>query len=104
MCVLIMDINNWLNNDLCNCNESGLQLMTLQVSCQKHMVGTSNYRKNKLCSHQKNNFLAMFWPKISPNKAVDDYHEHCKHALIKHKPWTGLRKTACGGDDEDKKE
>ena len=44
----------------------------------------------------------MFWPKISPNKAGDDYHNYCKHDLIKYKPWTGLKNTAHGGDEENK--
>ena len=44
----------------------------------------------------------MFCPTISPNKVVDYYHKCCKHALIKHKPRTGMRNASCGGDNEDK--
>ena len=44
----------------------------------------------------------MFYPKISPNKDGEDYYKHCKHALIKHKPLTGLRNMSYGGDDDDK--
>ena len=34
MCGLRMDRHHWLNDDLCNYNESGLQLMTLRDFCQ----------------------------------------------------------------------
>ena len=77
---LRMDKNHWLNDDSCNHSESGLQLTTLRDFCQKHVVEASKNKRNKLCSQQKNNFVPMFCPKISPNKAGDDYHKCCKHA------------------------
>ena len=48
------------------------------------------------------NAVHVFYPKISPNKDGEDYSKHCKHALIKHEPWTGLRNMSHGGDDDDK--
>ena len=103
MCGLTVDKIHWLNDGLCNHHESGLQVMTLRDFCKKHTVGERDVRKNNMCSHLKNNYvMPMFYPKISPNKEGDDYYKHCIRALIKHKPWTGIRNTAHGGDDEDK--
>ena len=76
--------------------------MTLRDFCKKHTVGSRDTRKNKKCSRLKDNCVPMFHPKISPNKEGDDYYECCKHALMKHVPWMGLRNTAHDGCDDDK--
>ena len=55
LCGLRMDKNVWLNEALFNYHESGLQDMTLRDFCKRHAVGSKDARRNKTCSHQKNN-------------------------------------------------
>lgn len=102
LCGLRMDKNVWLNEGLFNHHELGLQDVILRNFYERHVIGSKDARRNKTCSHQKNNYVPMFYPKISPNKDGEDYWKYCKYTLIKHKPWTGERTMSFGGNDNDK--
>ena len=102
------DSSNWFNIEIFNQHENNLLQMPLRDFCKAFMVGVRGVRRNKICTHLKTNYVALFYPKYSSKPESEKYVEYCRSNLIKYRPWIGPFSTAWGGenvsDDDIKKD
>eukprot|EP00957_Ditylum_brightwellii_P039319 2974779-Ditylum_brightwellii.AAC.1 len=60
------------------------------------MVGQHGARRNKICTHLKQNCVAFFYPKFASKPESEKYVEYCRSNLIKYRTWIGDLSNAWG--------